>query len=61
MAQALSLKCGVCGTQLKSVAEAQLHSETHPGHAQFEESVEALLNLTCTGGCLGALVGALST
>ena len=48
MAQALSLKCGVCGTLLKSVAEAQLHSET-TGHApQFEESTEALLNLTCT-------------
>ena len=50
MAQALSLKCSVCGTQLKSVAEAQLHSETNPGHAQFSESTEALLNLTCTGG-----------
>lgn len=47
MAAALSLKCGQCGTQLKSVAEAQLHGET-TGHSQFEESTEAMLNLTCT-------------
>lgn len=47
MSEALSLKCGQCGVQLKSVAEAQLHGET-TGHSQFEESTEALLNLTCT-------------
>lgn len=47
MASALSLKCGQCGVQLKSVAEAQIHGE-RTGHSQFEESTEALLNLSCT-------------
>ena len=46
MSQALSLKCNVCGIQLKSVAEAQSHGEA-TGHADFAESTEAVLNLTC--------------
>ena len=44
--QALSLKCNVCGVQLRSVAEAQSHGEA-TGHADFVESTEAVLNLTC--------------
>lgn len=43
MSQALSLRCGTCGVQLKSVAEAQLHSET-----TGDESTEAVLNRACT-------------
>lgn len=35
MAAALSLKCGQCGVQLRSVAEAQTHG-TMTGHSQFE-------------------------
>ena len=46
MSQALSLKCNVCGIQLKSVAEAQSHGEV-TGHADFSESTEAVLNLQC--------------
>ena len=46
MSKALSLKCNVCGIQLKSVAEAQSHGEA-TGHADFVESTEAVLNLTC--------------
>lgn len=44
--QALSLKCNVCGVQLRSVAEAQSHGEA-TGHADFVESTEAVLNLQC--------------
>ena len=36
---ALSLVCGQCGLQLKSVKEAQEHGELS-GHTQFEESTE---------------------
>ncbi len=36
---ALSLVCGQCGLQLKSVKEAQEHGEMS-GHTQFEESTE---------------------
>ncbi|EEH53598.1 uncharacterized protein MICPUCDRAFT_69863 [Micromonas pusilla CCMP1545] len=43
---ALSLKCNVCGVQLRSVAEAQSHGEA-TGHADFAESTEAVLNLSC--------------
>ena len=39
--QALSLVCGQCGVQLKSVKEAQEHGEL-TGHSQFEESTEAV-------------------
>ena len=46
MSKALSLKCNVCGIQLKSVAEAQSHGEA-TGHVDFVESTEAVLNLTC--------------
>lgn len=46
MSQALSLKCNICGVQLKSVAEAQQHGEA-TGHADFSESTEAVLNLQC--------------
>lgn len=46
MAQALSLKCNICGVQLRSVAEAQSHGEA-TGHADFAESTEAVLNLQC--------------
>ena len=46
MSAALSLKCNVCGVQLRSVAEAQSHGEA-TGHSDFAESTEAVLNLTC--------------
>ena len=46
MSQALSLKCNVCGVQLRSVQECQSHGEA-TGHADFVESTEAVLNLTC--------------
>ncbi|XP_042058284.1 UBX domain-containing protein 1-like [Salvia splendens] len=41
-----SLKCGDCGTLLKSVEEAQEHAELTK-HANFVESTEAVLNLVC--------------
>lgn len=44
---ALSLKCGQCGLQLRSVKEAQDHGEAS-GHSQFEESTEAVLTLVST-------------
>lgn len=43
----LSLMCGDCGHQLRSVQEAQEHAEL-TGHANFSESTEAVLNLVCT-------------
>ncbi|DAD49773.1 TPA_asm: hypothetical protein HUJ06_031811 [Nelumbo nucifera] len=43
----LSLKCGECGTLLKSVEEAQEHAEL-TSHSNFSESTEAVLNLVCT-------------
>ncbi|EPS62580.1 hypothetical protein M569_12208 [Genlisea aurea] len=42
-----SLKCGDCGTLLKSVEEAQEHAELTK-HANFVESTEAVLNLVCS-------------
>uniref|UniRef100_A0A0D6R2D7 UBA domain-containing protein n=1 Tax=Araucaria cunninghamii TaxID=56994 RepID=A0A0D6R2D7_ARACU len=42
----LSLMCGDCGCQLRSVQEAQDHAEL-TGHANFSESAEAVLNLVC--------------
>ena len=42
----MSLKCNVCGVQLRFVAEAQSHGEA-TGHSDFAESTEAVLNLTC--------------
>ncbi|XP_022871483.1 uncharacterized protein LOC111390652 [Olea europaea var. sylvestris] len=42
----LSLKCGDCGTLLKSVEEAQEHAELTK-HANFVEFTEAVLNLVC--------------
>lgn len=39
MSTALSLVCGQCGVQLKSVKEAQEHGDL-TGHSQFEESTE---------------------
>ena len=41
MAQALSLKCDICGVQLRSVKEAQDHGDA-TGHAAFSESTEAV-------------------
>ncbi|XP_009627183.1 uncharacterized protein LOC107786172 [Nicotiana tabacum] len=43
----VSLKCGDCGTLFKSVEEAQEHAEVS-SHANFNESIEAVLNLVCT-------------
>ncbi|XP_059632154.1 uncharacterized protein LOC132274829 [Cornus florida] len=43
----VSLKCGECGTLLKSVEEAQEHAEL-TAHSNFSESTEAVLNLICT-------------
>ncbi|CAH8251183.1 unnamed protein product [Arabidopsis lyrata] len=43
----VSLKCGDCGTLLKSVEEAQEHAEL-TSHSNFAESTEAVLNLVCT-------------
>ncbi|KAL2242520.1 chromatin assembly factor 1 subunit A [Sesamum indicum] len=43
----VSLKCGDCGTLLKSVEEAQEHAELTK-HANFVESTEAVLNLVCS-------------
>mmetsp|Transcript_9192 Transcript_9192/g.30306 ORF Transcript_9192/g.30306 Transcript_9192/m.30306 type:complete len:441 (-) Transcript_9192:83-1405(-) len=44
--QALSLKCNVCGAQLRSVKEAQDHGEA-TGHADFSESTEAVVTMVC--------------
>ncbi|XAR62561.1 hypothetical protein NMG60_11017367 [Bertholletia excelsa] len=43
----LSLKCGDCGTLLRSVEEAQEHAELTK-HSNFSESTEAVLNLVCS-------------
>ncbi|XP_052188187.1 uncharacterized protein LOC127798682 [Diospyros lotus] len=43
----VSLKCGDCGTLLRSVEEAQEHAELTK-HSNFSESTEAVLNLVCT-------------
>ncbi|KAL1328685.1 hypothetical protein HN51_038491 [Arachis hypogaea] len=43
----VSLKCGDCGTLLRSVEEAQQHAEL-TNHSNFSESTEAVLNLVCT-------------
>ncbi|CAK9136541.1 unnamed protein product [Ilex paraguariensis] len=42
----VSLKCGDCGTLLKSVEEAQEHADLTT-HINFMESTEAVLNLVC--------------
>ncbi|XP_020575013.1 UBX domain-containing protein 6 [Phalaenopsis equestris] len=42
----LSLRCGDCGTLLRSVEEAQEHADL-TSHANFSESTEAVLNLIC--------------
>lgn len=39
---ALSLECGDCKVQLRSVEEAQEHAEL-TGHANFQESTEAVI------------------
>ncbi|OAE21817.1 hypothetical protein AXG93_2550s1560 [Marchantia polymorpha subsp. ruderalis] len=43
----LSLQCGDCKVQLRTVEEAQEHAEL-TGHANFEESTEPVLNLVCS-------------
>lgn len=43
----VSLKCGDCGTLLKSVEEAQEHAEL-TSHSNFSESTEPVLNLVCS-------------
>ncbi|XP_062223269.1 stress response protein NST1-like [Phragmites australis] len=43
----LSLRCGDCGAQLRSVVEAQEHAEA-TSHTNFAESTEAVLNLVCS-------------
>ncbi|KAI3662670.1 hypothetical protein L6452_29867 [Arctium lappa] len=43
----VSLKCGDCGTLLKSVEEAQEHAELTT-HTDFSKSTEAVLNLVCS-------------
>ncbi|KAL2923361.1 UBX domain-containing protein 1 [Bienertia sinuspersici] len=43
----VSLKCGDCGTLLKSVEEAQEHAEL-TSHSNFAESTEPVLNLVCS-------------
>ncbi|EYU32685.1 hypothetical protein ABFS82_14G036100 [Erythranthe guttata] len=43
----VSLKCGDCGTLLKSVEEAQEHAELTK-HTNFAESTEPVLNLVCS-------------
>ncbi|XP_021909009.1 uncharacterized protein LOC110823047 [Carica papaya] len=42
----VSLRCGDCGTLLKSVEEAREHAEL-TSHSNFSESTEAVLNLVC--------------
>ncbi|KXZ44062.1 hypothetical protein GPECTOR_74g676 [Gonium pectorale] len=44
---AKSLKCGVCGTLLRNVKEAQDHGEI-TGHASFEETTEVIKIMKCT-------------
>ncbi|KAL7177246.1 hypothetical protein ACSBR2_030566 [Camellia fascicularis] len=46
----VSLKCGDCGTLLRSVKEAQEHAELTK-HSNFFESIEPVLNLLCSS-CL---------
>lgn len=46
MAAALSMTCGICQAQLRSVQEAQEHAEL-TGHTDFAESTEPVLNLVC--------------
>ncbi|MCO5584165.1 hypothetical protein L7F22_038088 [Adiantum nelumboides] len=46
MAAALSMTCGICQSQLRSVEEAQEHAEL-TGHTDFAESTEPVLNLVC--------------
>lgn len=41
------MKCGDCGTLLKSVEEAQEHADLTK-HSNFEESTEPVLNLRCS-------------
>lgn len=48
---ALSLVCGQCGVQLKSVKEAQEHGEL-TGHSQFEESTEPVSQQLCKRGAI---------
>ncbi|TQE03565.1 hypothetical protein C1H46_010880 [Malus baccata] len=43
----VSLKCGDCGSLLRSVEEAQEHAEL-TSHSNFSESTEAVLNLVCS-------------
>ncbi|KAK7400101.1 hypothetical protein VNO78_11301 [Psophocarpus tetragonolobus] len=43
----VSLKCGDCGSLLRSVEEAQEHAEL-TSHSNFSESTEPVLNLLCT-------------
>ncbi|GIL81998.1 hypothetical protein Vretimale_1559 [Volvox reticuliferus] len=43
---AKSLRCAVCGTLLRNVAEAQNHGEL-TGHSSFEESTEAIKVMKC--------------
>ncbi|KAK9725781.1 hypothetical protein RND81_05G168800 [Saponaria officinalis] len=43
----VSLKCGDCGSLLKSVEEAQEHAEL-TSHSNFVESTEPVLNLVCS-------------
>ncbi|CAM6093795.1 unnamed protein product [Calypogeia fissa] len=43
----LSLECGDCKTQLRSVEEAQEHAEL-TGHTNFQELTKPVLNLVCT-------------
>lgn len=43
----VSLRCGDCGTLLKSVEEAQEHAEL-TSHSNFAESTEPVLNLVCS-------------
>ena len=43
----LSLRCGYCGAQLRSVEEALEHTE-FTNHANFIESTEVVLNFVCS-------------
>ncbi|KAF6266626.1 hypothetical protein COO60DRAFT_1697171 [Scenedesmus sp. NREL 46B-D3] len=44
---AISLLCKDCNTLLKNIAEAQSHNDA-TGHANFEESTQAVTQLVCT-------------
>jgi hypothetical protein len=46
MSAPLSLRCADCGAALKSVAEAHAHGDA-TGHANFEESTEAVTQMVC--------------